>query len=102
MRRGMPGLPRIRRSSQPLASRTPEAGKPQKASVDLFSTIDTWRAGRRLGWREWSVLAFMGVWAFWVFFVGERETSLANKCSLFFILTLVMGIAYLVSAVAKK
>jgi hypothetical protein len=79
-----------------------ETDEEQVASADLFSTIDAWRSGRKLEWREWSVLVVMVGWVVWVLFVGERDISFAYKFGMLFLFLIIMVVAYLVRAVAKK
>jgi len=48
------------------------------------------------------VLAVMVGWVLWVLFLGERDISFANKCSMLFLFLIIMVVGYLVSAVTKK
>jgi hypothetical protein len=74
----------------------------QQRSADLFSTIDTWRSGRKLGWREWSVLALTAGWVLWLIFWGERDLDLGSKISILFLMLIIYAVAYLVGAVRGK
>jgi hypothetical protein len=89
------------RASRLAAEEAERTREEQQRSADLFSTIDTWRSGRKLGWREWAVLALTAGWVLWLLFWGERDLSLASKISILFLMLIIYAVAYLVSAVRK-
>jgi hypothetical protein len=85
-----------------LAAEDAERTHEEQRSADLFSTIDTWRSGRKLGRRGWAVLAFTAGWVLWLLIWGERDVSLSSKISVLFLMLIIYAVAYLVSAVGKK